>query len=182
MINRLQSVLRSAARLVLQLPIRSYVLERMQVELHWLAYPNRLFYKVGVHSYKCLHGLAPPYLSARFTRVSNIDGCSHLRSATDGQLVVPHTNTKTIIGDRGFHVNLLELSTTTITGQWFVTDDFQRTFNDWTVSWCDWKENTAGAFVMLLTLRSVLKCLINNNNNSQRKHDVTGLKTRMFWS
>ena len=34
MINRLQSVLRLAARLVLQLPMRSHALERMQVELH----------------------------------------------------------------------------------------------------------------------------------------------------
>ena len=48
--------------------------------------------------------LAPPYLSARFTRVCDIDGRSHLRSATDGQLVVPHTKTKTI-GIRGFHVS-----------------------------------------------------------------------------
>ena len=104
MIGRLQSVLRSAARLVLQLPMRSHALERMQVELHWLAYPHRLFYKVGVLSYKCLHGLAPPYLSARFTRVCDIDGRSHLRSATDGQLVVPHTKTKTI-GVRGVHVS-----------------------------------------------------------------------------
>ena len=69
MICRLQSVLRSAARLVLQLPMRSHALERMQVELHWLAYPHRIFYKVGVLSYKCLHVLAPPYLSARFTSV-----------------------------------------------------------------------------------------------------------------
>ena len=61
MINCLQSVLWSAARLVLQLPMRSHALERMQVELHWLAYPHRLFYKVGVISNKCLHGLASPY-------------------------------------------------------------------------------------------------------------------------
>ena len=57
MINRLQSVLRSAARPVLQLPKRSHALERMQAELHWLVYPHRLYYKVGVISYKCLHVL-----------------------------------------------------------------------------------------------------------------------------
>ena len=77
----------------------------MQVELHWLIYPHRLFYKIGVLSYKCLHGLAPPYLSVRFKRVSDLDGRSHLRSATYGQLVVPHhTKTKTI-GVRGFYVS-----------------------------------------------------------------------------
>ena len=101
MIGRLQ---RSATRLVLQLPKRSHALERMQVELHCLAYPHRLFYKVGVLSYKCLHGLAPPYLSVRFTRVCDIEGRSHLRSATDGQLVAPHTKTKRI-GVKGFRVS-----------------------------------------------------------------------------
>ena len=68
MINRLQSVLRSAARIVLQLPKRSHALERTQAELHWLAYPHRLYYKVGVILYKCLHGLAPPYLSTRLIK------------------------------------------------------------------------------------------------------------------
>jgi hypothetical protein len=104
MINRLQSVLRSAARLVLQLPKRSHALERMQAELHWLVYPHRLYYKVGVISYKCLHGLAPPYLSTRLIKVSDVDGRSHLRSASDGQLVIPKSKTKTI-GVRGFHIS-----------------------------------------------------------------------------
>ena len=104
MINRLQSVLRSAARLVLQLPKGSHALERMQVELHWLGYPHRLFYKVGVMTDKCLHGLAPPYLSMRLTRVSDIAGRSQLRSASEGQLVVPYSKTKTI-GARGFYIS-----------------------------------------------------------------------------
>ena len=55
MINRLQSVLRSAAHLVLQLPKRSHALDRMQAELRWLVYPHRLYYKVGVISCKYLH-------------------------------------------------------------------------------------------------------------------------------
>ena len=60
---------------------------------------------VGVLLYKCLHGVAPQaYLSARFASVCDIDGHSHLRSATDGQLVVPHTKMKTIVV-RGFHVS-----------------------------------------------------------------------------
>ena len=94
----------SAARLVLQLPKRSHALERMQAELHWLVYPHRLYYKVGVISYKCLHGLAPPYLSTRLIKVSDVDGRSHLRSASDGQLVIPKSKTKTI-GVRGFHIS-----------------------------------------------------------------------------
>ena len=94
MINRLQSVLRSAERLVLQLPWSG-----------WLVYPHRLYYKVGLISYKCLHGLAPPYLSKRLIKVSDVDGRSHLRSASDGQLVIPESKTKTI-GVRGFHISV----------------------------------------------------------------------------
>ena len=168
MINRLQSVLRSAARLVLQLPKRSHALERMQAELHWLVYPHRLYYKVGVISYKCLHGLAPPYLSTRLIKVSDVDGRSHLRSASDGQLVIPKSKTKTI-GVRGFHIsgptfwNFLP-------GQLRDNDLTLRTFREQlkTVLFrgCSWEESTARAFAMLITLRGVLKCLINNNNNN----------------
>ena len=165
MINRLQSVLRSAARLVLQLPKRSHALERMQAELHWLVYPHRLYYKVGVISYKCLHGLAPPYLSTRLIKVSHVDGRSHLRSASDGQLVIPKSKTKTI-GVRGFHISGPTFWNWTIAGQWSDIEDFQGTAKDCTISWCSWEESTARAFAMLITLRGVLTCLINNNNNN----------------
>ena len=32
-------------------------------ELHWLPIEARIDFKIACHVYKCLHGLAPPYLS-----------------------------------------------------------------------------------------------------------------------
>ena len=59
--DRLQVVLRAAARLVLQLPYRSSVSEIMHRQLHWLDVVDRVNYKIGLLVYKCLHGLAPGY-------------------------------------------------------------------------------------------------------------------------
>ena len=107
LMSTLQSVLRSAARLVLQLPKRSHALERMQAELHWLVYPHRLYYKVGVISFKCLHGLAPPYLSTRLIKVSDVDGRSHLRSASDGQLDSENQKLKQLVSEAFISLALL---------------------------------------------------------------------------
>jgi len=58
---RLQSVLRAAARFILQLPSRALVSAYMRDTLHWLSYPQRITFKLCLLTYKCLHGLAPPY-------------------------------------------------------------------------------------------------------------------------
>ena len=52
----LQSVLRAAARLVLQLPYRSCVTDLMHRQLHWLDIRNRVRFKIGLLVFKCLHG------------------------------------------------------------------------------------------------------------------------------
>ena len=57
--SRLQSVLRAAARLVLGLPVSA----AMHDTLHWLSFPQRVTFKLCLLTYKCLHGLAPDYLS-----------------------------------------------------------------------------------------------------------------------
>ena len=59
--DKLQLVLRAAARMVLQLPYRSSVSEVMHRQLHWLDVVDRVNYKIGLLVYKCLHGLAPGY-------------------------------------------------------------------------------------------------------------------------
>ena len=56
--EKLQSVLRAAVRLVLQLPHRLSVSEIM----HWLEMPDRVRFKLCTLVYRCLHGLAPHYL------------------------------------------------------------------------------------------------------------------------
>jgi hypothetical protein len=100
--DRLQSVLRAAARLVLQIPSSSSVSDLMRQKLHWLPFPQRVDFKIGCLAYKCQHGLAPTYLSTLCTRVSTVPGRQRLRSAASGQLVEPRTVYKTL-GPRGFY-------------------------------------------------------------------------------
>ena len=102
--DRLQVVLRAAARLVLQLPYRSSVSEIMHRQLHWLDVVDRVNYKIGLLVYKCLHGLAPGYLSDQCIPASTFAGRDNMRSSTrlDRLLHVPRTKTKTL-GPRGFY-------------------------------------------------------------------------------
>ena len=100
-IDRLQSVLRAAARLVLGLPKWASVSDAMHDELHWLPFPERVEFKLCSVVYKCLHESAPRYLSQYCIPVASLPGRSHLRSAASGDLFVPATSTKTI-GPREF--------------------------------------------------------------------------------
>ena len=102
--DKLQAVLRVAARLVLQLPYRSSVSEVMHRQLHWLDVEERVNYKIGLLVYKCLHGLAPSYLSDQCISASSFAGCANMHSSLrlDWQLYVPRTKTKTL-GPRGFY-------------------------------------------------------------------------------
>jgi len=88
---RLQSVLRAAARLVLGLPGRAPVSAVMFDSLHWLSFSQRVTFKLS-HDvrYKCLHGLAPTYLSQCCVPVAAVTGRSRLRSADDRMLFREH--------------------------------------------------------------------------------------------
>ena len=91
--NKLQAVLRAAARLVLQLPYRSSVSEVMHRQLHWLDVEDRMNYKICLLVCKCLHGLAPGYLSDQCIPASTFAGRANMRSSSrlDRQLYVPRT-------------------------------------------------------------------------------------------
>ena len=52
--------------------------------------------------YKCLHGLAPPYLAVDCVSVTSLPSRRHLRSAESGCLAV--TGTRTTLGSRNFAV------------------------------------------------------------------------------
>ena len=101
--EKLQSVLRAAARLVLQLPYRSSVTDLMHRQLHWLDIRSRVRFKIGLLVFKCLHGLAPWYLSDYCVPVPVLSTRSSLRSAwfQERLLIVSRTRTKTI-SPRGF--------------------------------------------------------------------------------
>ena len=105
--DKIQSVLRAAARLVLQLPYRSSVTDLMHLQLHWLDICSRVRFKISLLVFKCLHGLAPRYRSDYCVPVPVSSTRSSLCSARfqERLLVVPRTRTKTI-GPRGFfHVS-----------------------------------------------------------------------------
>ena len=57
----------------------------MHTELHWPDVPERVKYKLGVITRRCLYGSAPRYLAVCRNPVSR----QHLRSATGHQLVIP---------------------------------------------------------------------------------------------
>jgi len=57
-LNRLQSVLHAAARLIYGASRRDHVKPLLR-QLHWLSVPERLEFKLCVLTYRCLHGLGP---------------------------------------------------------------------------------------------------------------------------
>ena len=101
-IIRLQSALNAAARLVFSLQKYDSVTLLLQ-ELHWLKVEQRIEYKVAVLVYRCLHGIAPPYLANDFRRVADLGTRRRLRSASTPALVVPPSRLSTD-GDRAFPV------------------------------------------------------------------------------
>jgi hypothetical protein len=101
-LNRLQSVLNAAARLVYSARRTEHVSPLLR-ELHWLRVPQRIEFRLAVLAYRCLNGTAPQYLADGLQRVAGISSRSRLRSASTALLLVPRSN-HTTIGDRAFPV------------------------------------------------------------------------------
>jgi len=93
-ISRLQSVFNSAARLAFSLRKYDSVTLLLQ-ELHWLKVEQRIEYKLAVLVYRCLHGLAPPYLANDLRSVADLGSRRRLRSASTHALVVPPSRLST---------------------------------------------------------------------------------------
>ena len=103
-LNSLQSVLRSAARLVMCKRKYDPISDDMRDRLHWLPVRQRIDFKLGVLVYRSLHGTAPPYLSEMLTSISNIPALRSHRSASCGHICVPRT--KSIkLGPRSFAIS-----------------------------------------------------------------------------
>ena len=63
-LDRLQRVQNSAARLVLRRPRSRFESTKpLRKALHWLPVSERICYKIAVLTFKCLNGLAPAYLA-----------------------------------------------------------------------------------------------------------------------
>jgi len=98
---RLQSVLHASARLVIRVPSRAPVSAAIRNVLHWLNFPQRVTFKLCLLTCKCLHGLAPEYLSRSCVPLTAVSGRSWLRSADDRQLMLPRTSS-VMLGPRAF--------------------------------------------------------------------------------
>ena len=100
-LDRVQSVLNVAARLVYGRNRFDHVTDLLRDRLHWLRVPQRITFKCCLLVYKALHGLAPPYLASSCIPKSTIQR-SGLRSSAEDHLCVPKTKTK--FGERSFNV------------------------------------------------------------------------------
>ena len=104
LLDRLQSVLNSAARLVLNVPKFSHISAAIRDELHWLPIRRRIDFKIALMVRHCLVGAAPEYLMELCHPVGSAVGRQCLRSASRGDLVVPRFRLQTF-GHRAFAVS-----------------------------------------------------------------------------
>ena len=72
-------------------------------DLHWLPVSQRVVFKTALMVWKCVHGIAPAYLSDLCVSATANSGRQHLRSAAPGALLVSRARTAT--GQRSFAVN-----------------------------------------------------------------------------
>ena len=72
LIGTLQSVLKVAARLVFSLRKYDHITQLLQ-ELHWLKMEQRIEYKPAQLDHRCLHDLAPSYLTNDIQGVSDLN-------------------------------------------------------------------------------------------------------------
>lgn len=84
-INRLQSIQNFVSKIVTNSRKFEYVTPLLH-ELNWLPVKEQLFYRDSVLIFKCQNGLAPQYLTSKFTKRSNI----HTRNTrTRNSLQIP---------------------------------------------------------------------------------------------
>ena len=86
LLKRLQSVQNAAARYISGAKKFDHISPVLQ-NLHWLPIRKRIVFKVATLVYKCLHGIAPPYLAEDCVPVSSVPGRVQLRSASNYDLV-----------------------------------------------------------------------------------------------
>jgi len=102
--DRLQSVLNTAAWLLVGAKKHDHIKQVLRDRLHWLPVPQRVQFKLYLQTCKCktLHGLAPSYLADLCRPVISVGSRQRLRSATRGDLVI--SSTVTNFGDRSFAI------------------------------------------------------------------------------
>jgi hypothetical protein len=92
-LNCLDRILRSAARLIGNIPYSGRVSKYMLEVLHWLPVRQRIEYRIASLVWRCHMGLAPSYLLELCRPVAASRGDRLLRSAGSGVLSVPFART-----------------------------------------------------------------------------------------
>ena len=103
LLNRLDGVLRGAARLILKRQCSDHISDSMCEQLHWLDIRSRIEFKMSLLAFRCLNDSAPRYLAIECTPVAGVTGQSHLCSTASGDILVPACQTLTI-GPQAFVV------------------------------------------------------------------------------
>jgi len=75
-LDRLQSILNAAARLICQARKYDHVSPLLQ-ELHWLSVPKRIKYRLAVLVFRCRHDMAPEYLARDLQWAANTESVRH---------------------------------------------------------------------------------------------------------
>ena len=101
LLNRLQSVLNAAVRLVCHARKYNHVTHLIR-DLHWLRVPKRI-YRLAVLVFRCRHNMAPPYLARVLCWTDEAEAIHRLPSGTRQRLIMPRTRLCTI-GDSSFRV------------------------------------------------------------------------------
>ena len=84
--DKLQCVINTAARILTQTKKFDIGLTRiLHAELHWLDVSEHIPFKLCIHIYKCLHGIAPKYMMDLCRPISAIKGRSRLHLAAREQ-------------------------------------------------------------------------------------------------
>ena len=102
LLDRLQSVLNAAARLVFESRRSDHITPLLR-ELHCLKIRERIQFRLCVLTFRCLNGTAPRYLADSFHRTTEVAGHRCLRAADTTTLTVPATH-RSSMGDRAFLV------------------------------------------------------------------------------
>ena len=106
LLNRLQSVLNAAARLVCHGRKYDYVTHLLR-DLHWLRVPERIQFRLAVLAFCCRNHKAPSYLADDLHWTDEAESRHQLRSGSCPRLIVPRTRLSTI-GDRSFRVTVAQ--------------------------------------------------------------------------
>ena len=102
LLDRLQSVLNAAARLVFGSCKYDDVTPLLR-DLHGLRVPRRITFRLAVLVHRCQHGLVPPYLADEPHRMVGIESRQRLRCASKTALIVL-SSVHSTIGDFAFPI------------------------------------------------------------------------------